>query len=136
MKMSKPVRIIGWVILSLAAFWIWYMVAADYSYSAVAGTYIFQANGEKSTLVLMKDQSFQQELVRQDKVERTRGTWRRIGEDGVVFSKDFLPISGVNAEPDGSTYGEVQKSFFELIPSIVLGPDRDHGPRFHIQLFR
>ena len=136
MKVSKPVRIIGWVFLSLAAFWIWYMVAADYSYSAVAGTYIFQANGEKSTLILRKDQSFLQVLTRQGKVERTQGSWRRIGEGGVVFSKEFLPIGNVQVSSDGSTYGVVQKYFFELIPSIVLGENRDHGPVFHIQLFR
>ena len=136
MKVPKFVRISGWVFLSLAVFWIWYMVAADYSYSAVAGTYIFQSNGEKSTLILKKDQSFQQELVRQSKVERTRGTWRRIGEGGVVFSKEFLPVGHVQVESDGFTYGQVQKSFFELIPSIVLGQDRDHCARFHIKFFR
>jgi hypothetical protein len=136
MKVPKSARIVVWIFFALAAFWIWYMVAADYSYSAVSGTYTFRLDGEESTLVLNKDQSFQQELMRQGKVEHAQGTWRRIGEGGVVFSKEFLPVGDVQAESDGSTYGEVQKNFLELIPSIVLGPDRDHGPRFHIKLFR
>ncbi len=135
MKVPKFIRIAGWVFLLFAAFWIWYMVAADYSYSAVSGTYTFRLNGETSTLVLNKDQSFQQELKHHGKIEHVQGTWRRIGEGGVVFSKEFLSVSDVQAESDGSTYGEVQKDFFELIPSIVLGPDRDHGPRFHRKLF-
>ena len=136
MKVPKSLRIAGWIFLSFAVFWIWYMVAADYSYGAVAGTYSFRSDGERSTLILKKDQTFQQELIRQGKVERVQGTWRRLGEGGVNFSKEFLPVGNVQTASDGSTYGEVQKNFFELIPSIVFGPDRGHGPRFHIQLFR
>jgi hypothetical protein len=136
MKIPKSVRIVGWIFLSFAVFSIWYWVAADYSYSAVAGTYTFQSNGETSTLILKKDQSFQQVLTRQGKVERVQGTWRRIGEGGVNFSKEFLPVGNVQVSPDGSTYGVVQKHFFGLIPSIVLGENRNHGPIFHIQLFR
>ena len=135
MKVSKPVRIIGWVFLCLAAFWIWYMVAADYSYSALAGTYTFQSNRETSTLVLNKDQSFQQELTHQGKVERTQGSWRRIGEGGVVFSREFLTVTGQEVRPDGQADGEVEKNFFGLFLSIVLGPDRDNGPTFHKKLF-
>jgi hypothetical protein len=136
MKVHKSVQIVGWIFLSFAVFSIWYWVAADYSYSAVAGTYTFQSNGETSTLILRKDQSFQQVLSRQGKVEHTQGSWQRIGEGGVVFSKEFLSVGHVQVESDGFTYGQVQKSFFELIPSIVLGQDRDHCARFHIQFFR
>jgi hypothetical protein len=136
MRIPKPVRIAGWVFLALAAFWIWYMVAADYSYGAVAGTYSFRSDGEASTLILKKDRTFQQELTRQGKVESTRGTWRRIGEGGVVFSREFLAVEGQQVRPDGQADGEVQKSFLELIPSIVFEPGRVHGPRFHKKWFR
>ena len=136
MKVPKSVQINGWIFLSFAVFWIWYMVAADYSYGAIAGTYVYRADGEESTLALKKDQSFQQELIRQGKVERTQGSWRRIGEGGVVFSKEFLPVGDVQAASDGSTYGEVRKSFLELIPSIFLQTDGEHGPGFYRKWFR
>ncbi len=136
MKVPKSVQIAGWVFLCLAVLWIWYMIAADYSYGAVAGTYAFQSNGETSTLVLKKDRSFQQELTRQGKIERTQGSWRRIGEGGVVFSREFLGVTGQEVRPDGQADGEVQKSFFGLFLSIVFEPGRDNGPRFHKKLFR
>lgn len=81
---SRDLRLLG----------IWYCVAADYSYGAVSGTYPLSLNGEVSTLILNKDRSFQQELSRDGKVERTQGSWRRLGEGGVVFSKEFLKVSG------------------------------------------
>jgi hypothetical protein len=111
------------------------MVAADYSYGAVAGKYSFRSDGEESTLILKKDQSFQQVLTRQGKVECVRGTWRRIGEGGVVFSKEFLTVKGQKVRPDGQADGNVEKSFLELIPSIVFEPDKDQGPRFHRKSF-
>ena len=135
MKVPKPVRIGGWIFLSFAVFSIWFMVAADYGYGAVSGTYTFRQGGESSTLTLRKDRTFRQKRDREGKIECAQGNWRRIGEGGVNFSKKFLPIGQIRAESDGSIYGEVQKSFLELIPSIVLGPDRYGGPRFHRELF-
>ena len=135
MRIPRPIRVLCWFVLALAVFWVWYMVAADYGYGTVSGTYRFQQSGESSTLILKKDRTFLQERNRQGEIERTQGVWHRSGEGGIDFSKEFLPIGQVPAESDGFTYGEVQKSFLELIPSIVLGPDREHGPRFHRQLF-
>jgi len=135
MKVPKPVQIGCWILLFFAAFWFWYMVAADYGYQAVSGTYRFQQGGESSTLILKRDRTFLQERNRQGEIERAQGVWHRSGEGGIEFSKEFLSISQVSPESDGFTYGEVQKSFLELIPSIVLGPNRDHGPRFHKQFF-
>src|SRR5579859_3203035 len=60
----------------------------------------------RQTLFLNKDQSFQQELSRDGKVERTQGSWRRLGEGGVVFSKEFLKVSGQEIRPDGQAAPE------------------------------
>ena len=91
-KMTKTkkvsIGIASAILLSVA----WYCVAADYSYCAVSGTYKFEGVGEVSTLVLRKDGSFQQELSRGDKKESGNGTWRRIGEGGIVLSKNFCDI--------------------------------------------
>jgi hypothetical protein len=58
------------ILLSIILFWVWYSVAADYGYSAVAGTYTLQQSGETSTLVLRPDRSFLQEVTRAGRVER------------------------------------------------------------------
>jgi hypothetical protein len=135
MKVLKPIRILSWFFLALGVFCVWYMVAADFGYEAVSGKYRFQQGGESSTLLLDKDRTFLQDRNREGKIERAQGVWHRSGEGGIEFSKEFLSIGLIPPDSDGFTYGEVQKSFLELIPSIVLGPDRDHGPRFHRQMF-
>lgn len=121
MKLTAPVRVAGGLLLLIVTFWVWYCVAADYSYGAVSGTYIFRLNGETSTLILGNDRSFQQELSRDGKVERTQGSWRRLGEGGVVFSKEFLKVSGQEVRPDGQADGEVKKRL-GLFLSIHLKP--------------
>lgn len=85
MTKSVAARVGLGAVLFLALTWCWYAVAADYSYRAVAGTYIFRSNAESSTLFLGRDQRFQQNLSRDGKVEHAQGTWRRIGEGGCVL---------------------------------------------------
>ena len=139
MKLPRIIRtvlkIIGATVLVLLIFCIWYWFAADYSYSAVSGTYAYQSDGESSVLMLRKDKVFLQERTSHGQTERAQGTWRRVGEGGIVLSAEFLPVGQVNARSDGSVDGEVQKSFLELVPSIVLWGDNSNGPRFHRMLF-
>ncbi len=134
MTSPAPVRMLGGILLLAILFWVWYSVAADYSYGAVSGTYAFSLNGETSTLILNKDRSFKQELSREGKVERTQGSWRRLGEGGVVFSKEFLKVSGQEVRPDGQVDGEVRKRL-GLYLSVALNPDPG-GPVFRKKLFR
>jgi hypothetical protein len=47
------------------------------------------------------------------------GTWRRIGESGVAFSKEFLIVSGQEPGADGTAYGEFDKHFGFLV-SLTL----------------
>jgi hypothetical protein len=134
MKLTAFVRVAAGLFLFILVSWVWYCVAADYSYGAVSGTYTLTLNGEVSTLILNKDRSFQQELSRDGKVERTQGSWRRLGESGVVFSKEFLKVSGQEVRPDGEADGKVRKKI-GLFPSITLNPDPG-GPVFRKKLFR
>lgn len=86
--------------LLIGVLWIWCCVAADYGYRAVSGTYTFEQGPERSTLILHRDQLFEQELKKAGQVERTHGTWRRTGEGSVVFSNDFLIVTGQEATRD------------------------------------
>ena len=73
---------------------VWYSVAANYDYDALAGTYVLQRDGEKCTLYLRPDQTFMEELNRSGVVQEAQGRWRRYGEAHVSFSGSFLKISG------------------------------------------
>jgi hypothetical protein len=84
-------------------------------------------------LVLRQDQSFQQEFVHTGEVEHAQGRWRRIGEGGVVFSKDFLKLSGQQVRADRQADGQVKKNF-GLFLSIHFNPDPG-GPVFHKKPF-
>lgn len=103
------------------------MVAADYGYHALSGTYTFRSGGETSTLILRQDRTFEQELIRNGTARRAQGTWYRFGEGGIAFS-------GWEVGSDNEVHGRVEKIVLELIPTIVFGAD--DGPRFTKQPFR
>jgi hypothetical protein len=98
--MKRLTRAVGLALLPFAAFWVWYSIAADYDYGALSGTYIYRSSQESSTLVLNSDRTFQQTLSRSGTLTRTTGTWRRIGEGGVVFSGSFLRLPGQRSYSD------------------------------------
>lgn len=135
MKLPTSVRMGCGIVLVLAFFWCWYMVAADYSYRAVSGTYLFHSDEESSTLVLRRDQSFMQDLTRNGNVEHAQGTWRRVGEGGVVLSKEFLKVKGQEVRSDGQADGQIEKRFAGFFPSIRFEPQFS-GPKFNRRLFR
>lgn len=122
------------ILLSIVVFVAWYSVAADYGYAAVSGTYVLHHDQEISTLVLKPDRTFEQEVRRGGKVERAQGNWRRIGEGGIVFSKEFLKLTGQEVRTDGQADGEVKKRCLGLRMSIKLNPDQG-GPIFRKKLF-
>jgi hypothetical protein len=70
-------------------------------------------------LILKPDHSFQQERNRLGNVESASGTWRRLGESGIAFSKEFMVVSGQEPGPDGTGYGDINKAFGFLV-SITL----------------
>jgi hypothetical protein len=93
----------------LICFVLWYTVASDYGDGVTSGTYHLARNGETSILVLKPDHTFQQELRRLGKVEHATGTWHRIGEGGIAFSKEFLMVFGQETGADGTAYGKIHK---------------------------
>lgn len=111
------------------------MVAANYSYRAVAGTYLFHSDEESSTLILRRDQRFMQDLTRNGNVEQAQGTWRRVGESGVVLSKEFLKVKGQEVRSDGQADGQIEKRFAGFFPSIRFEP-QFNGPRFNRRIIQ
>ena len=125
---NRLVRVSGVIMLGIVAFCIWYSVAANYDYGALSGTYSLRVDEFTSTLVLKKDRSFQQQLVHAGKTEHAQGSWSRIGEGGVLFSKEFIKMPAQEIKPDGEAYGTFKKRF-GLFSSIYMNPDPG-GPVF------
>jgi hypothetical protein len=101
----------GCLFVLVVCFVLWYSVASDYGDGVASGTYHLAENGETSTLVLKSDHSFQQELSEHGEVKRATGTWRRIGEGGIEFSKEFLLVSEQEPSADGTAYADMRKDF-------------------------
>jgi hypothetical protein len=97
----------------------WHIVASDYGDSVASGSYHFTQDDQTSTLVLKPDHSFQQELMNRGEAKRATGTWHRIGEGGIEFSKEFLPVSGQEPGPEGSVYADMHKPL-GLFVSLAL----------------
>jgi hypothetical protein len=107
------------------------MVAADYGYKAVSGTYVLRTNDETSTLVLKSDRTFQQDLLRSSEKTRAQGTWKRVGEGGVIFSAEFLTLDGQERDPNGEAFANVEKGFLWLfVRSLNLKPE-SNGPKLY-----
>jgi hypothetical protein len=119
---TKSIRTVGVFLVLAVCLVLYYSVASDYGDSVVAGTYHLARSGEASTLVLNPDHTFQQELSHHGKVEHATGTWRRVGEGGVAFSKEFLITSGQEPGADGTSYGEIHKNwdFWFLFRSVSI----------------
>jgi hypothetical protein len=124
---------LGSVLLLVSLCWVMYGVVADYSYHAVAGVYRAKSDGVIATLRLGEDQSFVQEMVQNGRTQRSQGTWRRIGEGRVVFSKEFIRTKGEDVRSDGEVDGEVQKTL-GLFFSIHMNPDPG-GPVYYKRPF-
>jgi hypothetical protein len=92
----------------------WYCIAANYDYAALAGAYSFRGDGVASKLLLHKDHSFHQEVVEKGEKKEADGTWHRVGEGGVSFSKEFLRLPGAKTftEEFGMAYGNAEDSEF------------------------
>lgn len=129
MKWTIAKRIGFGILLPIVIFWVWYSIAADYGYNTVSGTYSVDNGSEKSTLILNSNHSFQEEVIRGEKSERAQGSWRRVGQGGIVFSNEFLKIAGQEMRPTGEADAEVKKRYFGLLPWIQFDPDPG-GPRF------
>lgn len=121
-------------LLIFPAAWGWYVVAADYDYPALSGTYVFSSGGEKCTLNLRPDETFTQVLSIDGKIQSVQGTWHRYGEAHVSFSEDFIPLVGEDLKPLGKPHGQFDKTL-GFFPTLTLAP-LPGGPTFHRKLLR
>jgi hypothetical protein len=97
----------------------WAVTALDYGDSVAVGTYWFERNGESSSLQLKPNHTFRQTWRLGSKEQHSEGTWRRVGEGGISFSKEFLPVTGDEPEPDGESFADMQKAL-GLFPSLKM----------------
>ena len=132
--MKRSITNLGIPILFIVVLSVWYYVAADYDYGALAGTYGLRRHEEICTLVLRKDQTFTQELYRSGHPQEVQGTLWRYGEAHVSFSNEFVVLAGEEPNACGEAHGEFQKTL-GIVPFLVLAPLPD-GPTFHKVLFR
>ena len=93
----------------------WFVASSDYSDAAASGTYRLAHNGVRSTLVLRPDHSFRQQVSDSSGIRRADGTWRRVGEGGIAFSRDFLTFPGEQRGEDGTAYSDMQRKFGILV---------------------
>lgn len=91
----------------------------DYGDSVAAGTYIFKRSGENSVLVLNPNHTFLQTRRFGNVTQQAQGTWRRVGEGGIAFSKEFLVVTGDEPGPDGTTFCDIHK-LLGVFPSLRL----------------
>jgi hypothetical protein len=133
------------ILVAFGLFAGWWVIASNYDYDALAGTYVFNDGGVSSTLQLNKDKTFHQEVIANNVRKEANGSWRRVGEGGVNFSIEFLKLPGSRTffEEFGKGYGgiEDQEYFghFEKIlgvyPILKINANPP-GPTFHRVLFR
>jgi len=121
------------IFLPLILFWGWYIVAANYDYNALAGTYVFDGNREQCTLYLRRDRTFVQELGRSGETQKSQGHWNRYGQSHVSFSHEFLKLSGEEMNAEGQAHGQFDKTL-GIFPTLVLAP-LPNGPKFRKRPF-
>lgn len=108
--MNKPARKVAGVIAILLACLVWWWMSWDFSDRFVAGRYIARSKGQRTILVLNADHSFNQEIRANTATVHANGSWRRIGEGGIVFSENFLRLSNA-ATGDNEIYGNLDNTF-------------------------
>jgi hypothetical protein len=117
--MRRPVRVLVGLLLFIVCFFTWLVVAIDYGDSVAVGRYRYKRGEESSTLVLNPDHTFRQTRWFGSNEYHSEGTWRREGEGGISFSKEFLVVAGDEPEPDGTTYSDMRK-FLGVFVTIRL----------------
>jgi hypothetical protein len=107
----KVLRILSVCLFVLAVLSVLWYVVSDYSDGVASGTYHFSQDGQTSILVVKPEHTFQQELSEHGEVRRATGTWHRVGEGGIAFSKEFLAVAGQEPHADGSAFADMHKDF-------------------------
>jgi hypothetical protein len=107
--MKRSVWVPVGLLLFIVCFFTWLVAAMDYGDSVAVGKYSYERSGESSTLVLNPDHTFRQTRRFGSNEQHSEGTWRRVGQGGISFSKEFLVVAGDEPEPDGTTFSDMKK---------------------------
>jgi hypothetical protein len=107
------------LVAPLVLFCVWFNIASDYDPPRLAGTYTFHDANLSTVLKLKADETFTQTLTTKGQTKSAQGTWRRIGEGGVVFSGEFLRLPGQRSYADSP--GSIEAS----------NPHPEFGGEFH-----
>lgn len=107
--MKRWLTATGGIFLFLFCLLAWLVAAMDYGDSVATGTCTFKRNGESSVLTLKADHTFQQTRRLGNHEQQAEGTWRRVGEGGISFSKEFLVVTGDEPGPDGTIFCDMHK---------------------------
>jgi len=119
----------------LAIFWFGYIWVADYGDGVASGTYEAIADGQRTTLVLSPDHTFHQTRVSSGVPMQGNGTWRRIGEGGLVFSGAILALPHQRLMQNGDAYATLNKTAGIWPPFISLDSTTT-APIYRKSLFR
>jgi hypothetical protein len=132
MRIGVGGRVTICIVTGLALLMVWYAVAADYDYGALAGTYVLATNGVQCTLKLAPDHTFTEEIGNSSNRRIVQGQWRRYGEAHVSFSSQFINVFGEELNAAGEAHGQFEKTL-GVWPVLILAPLPD-GPRFRRHL--
>jgi hypothetical protein len=117
--MRRSLWKIAGVLVLFACLFMWAVAAIDYGDSVAMGKYRFERNGESSSLELKPDHTFNQTWRLGKNEQHSEGTWHRVGEGGISFSKEFLPVTGDEPGPDGESFADMHKTL-GLFTSLKL----------------
>jgi hypothetical protein len=126
--MNKSTRQVTGVIAILLACLVWWWMSWDFSDQFVAGKYIAKSKGQRAILILNADHSFTQEIRADAATIHANGSWRRIGEGGIVFSENFLRSSGADTR-DKEIYGNLDNTFGFW--TLTLNPKYNDQTAYH-----
>jgi hypothetical protein len=145
MLIKRIVRACVVVLLVSVLFVIWWSIASNYDYGALAGTYRLHTRGVSCTLILKADGSFQQGLVTHGARLDSTGSWRRVAMSGVDFSSGFLRFPGAKtsleefpdsspADPDANTFHGHFEKVLGIYTKLNINANPP-GPTFYKSLF-
>jgi hypothetical protein len=118
------------LMFAFAAMWVWFAVAANLDYDALAGSYGFQERGVSCTVRLAANHTFHQEVMLDGRTLVSDGLWSRYGDDGRVsfanllaypFQSDIASTNGI--APQRNLHKEYDGEFvkaFTLYPKLEL----------------
>ena len=113
----------------IVIFWFGYIWVADYEDGVASGKYEALADGQRTTLVIRPDHTFYQTRLSRGLSVEGQGTWRRIGEGGLVFSGKMLTLPHQRQTPDGDAYATLNKTAGRLAPVYI---SRLHNDRANL----